>query len=205
MADKLKQIRETQHQRKFTRQDLIKYGFYCCQLPCPSPNLGSLRSAHWLWNYGSFHAVDMVAVEEPGGRGAHRRFPPLAGIETKPSHSEDSPLQVFCPSYGLDMAAVEDPLTGPPKSLLLMISRSLPTIKFMTSYEKRFKCARSTHSKRPRRAPDCGPKERPQPFAPLYALQYKRPIFTSFYKAWLFLCTSDYFVRFILNREKNSY
>ena len=66
------------------------------------------------------------------------------------------------------MAAVEDPLTGPPKSLLLMISRSLPTIKFMTSYEKRFKCARSTHSKRPRRAPACGPKERPQPFTPLH-------------------------------------
>ena len=66
------------------------------------------------------------------------------------------------------MAAVQDPHTGPPKSLLLMISRSLPTIKFMTSYEKRFKCAHSTHSKRPRRAPACGPKERPQPFAPLH-------------------------------------
>ena len=79
-------------------------------------------------------------------------------------------LQIFSPSYGLDIAVLEDPLTGPPKSLLLMISRSLPTIKFMTSYEKRFKCARATHSKRPRRAPACGPKERPQPFAPLYAL-----------------------------------
>ena len=39
----------------------------------------------------------------------------------------------------------------------------------------------------------------------LYALQYKRPIFTSFYKAWLFQCTSDYFVHFILDRETNQY
>ena len=140
-----------------------------------------------------------------GGQGGTEAISSLGRNRNKTFSIKNSPLQVFSPSYGLDMAAVEDPLTGPPKSLLLMISRSLPTIKFMTSYEKRFKCARSTHSKRPRRAPECGPKERPQPFAPQYALQFKRPIFTSFYKAWLFLCTSDYFVRFILNREKNSY
>ena len=98
MADKLKQIRETQHQRKFTRQDLIKYGFYCCQLPYTSPNLSSLGSAHWLWNYGSFHAVDRVAVEELGGRGAQMQF--LAGMETKPSPSKDSPSPSLCVEMG---------------------------------------------------------------------------------------------------------
>ena len=112
----------------------------------------------------------METVEEPGGRGAAQVISSYGRNRKKLFSFKKLPLQVFGPSYGLDMASVEDPLTGPPKSLLLMISRSLPTIKFMTSYEKRFKWAHSTHSKRPRRAPACDPKERPQPFAPLYAL-----------------------------------